>query len=130
MIINTVYGSEKVLTKVCVYCKQNKSIFDFPKHTGRLDQLDTRCRPCIKEREKDVRKIRKSAKPMTEFCECCGKKPEETSKARLKKLVLDHDPITKKFRGWLCEDCNLAIGCLGDNIEGLNRALDYLKRTS
>jgi hypothetical protein len=129
MIVNTVFGEEKVITKTCVYCKQEKPLFDFPNHSGRKDNYDSRCRLCIKDRHRDVSILKKKARPMPQFCECCGKKPGETSRSRLTKLVLDHDPSTKQFRGWLCEDCNLAIGCLGDNIEGLNRALEYLKRS-
>src|SRR6185312_2407927 len=39
---------------------------------------------------------------------------------------LDHDHKTGAFRGWLCRSHNLALGKLGDNVEGLQRAIDYL----
>jgi hypothetical protein len=45
-----------------------------------------------------------------------------------KALCLDHDHKTNKFRGWLCAPCNLGIGKLGDDVSGLERALDYLRR--
>jgi Recombination endonuclease VII len=32
------------------------------------------------------------------------------------------------IRGVLCPNCNRGIGLLGDDIEGIRRALDYLKR--
>ena len=32
------------------------------------------------------------------------------------------------IRGVLCPNCNRGIGLLGDNIEGVRRALDYLHR--
>lgn len=53
-------------------------------------------------------------------CECCGKPPGA------KAIALDHDHKTGKFRGWLCQRCNTAIGMLGDNIFGVLCALDYL----
>ena len=56
---------------------------------------------------------------MSEGCDICGKKG---------RLVLDHCYKDKKFRGWLCHHCNLAIGILGDTVEGLNKAIGYLKR--
>jgi Recombination endonuclease VII len=43
------------------------------------------------------------------------------------KLHLDHDHETGKFRGWLCLQCNMGIGQLGDTVAGLERALAYLK---
>jgi hypothetical protein len=32
------------------------------------------------------------------------------------------------IRGVLCQNCNRGIGLLGDDIEGVRRALDYLHR--
>jgi hypothetical protein len=43
-------------------------------------------------------------------------------------LCLDHNHETGKFRGWLCDNCNTGIGKLGDTVEGLERAIAYLKR--
>lgn len=54
-------------------------------------------------------------------CECCGRPPG------LRRLHADHDHNTGAFRGWLCARCNPAIGALGDNIEGVGKALRYLR---
>lgn len=51
-------------------------------------------------------------------CEICGKQEN---------LCYDHNHNTMKFRGVLCRECNRALGLLGDNIEGLEIALNYLK---
>lgn len=56
------------------------------------------------------------------ICACCLKPTD--------KLVVDHLHGTHHIRGLLCNSCNTGIGKLGDNIEGLERALDYLKRTA
>lgn len=61
-------------------------------------------------------------RPMPGACECCGREPIA------KKLSRDHEHGTDIFRGWLCAPCNLAIGRLGDNVEGLQRAITYLER--
>ena len=42
-------------------------------------------------------------------------------------LSVDHCHETGDVRGLLCFKCNTGIGKLGDNIEGLERALKYLK---
>ena len=41
-------------------------------------------------------------------------------------LVVDHCHETGRFRGLLCRPHNVAIGALGDNTYGLQRALEYL----
>lgn len=55
-------------------------------------------------------------------CECCGAFP--TRKA----LCADHDHTTGKFRGWLCDNCNIAIANLGDSLSGARRAIVYLEK--
>lgn len=45
-----------------------------------------------------------------------------------KNLVVDHNHTTGKVRGLLCSPCNRGIGLLGDNIENLFRAQQYLMR--
>jgi len=46
-----------------------------------------------------------------------------------KKLHVDHDHITNKIRGLLCFHCNAALGKFGDSIEGLERAIQYLRKS-
>ncbi len=50
-------------------------------------------------------------------CGCCE---------RARPLLLDHDHRTNMFRGWLCRECNSGLGFLGDNLEGVGRAFQYL----
>lgn len=41
-------------------------------------------------------------------------------------LVPDHDHATGQLRGLLCHGCNAGIGYLGDTVEAVERALEYL----
>lgn len=52
-------------------------------------------------------------------CKICDKIPKD-------RLVVDHNHDTGVIRGLLCRQCNAAIGLLGDNIEGVQRAWSYL----
>lgn len=117
-------------SKICIYCNETKVLSEFPLHRQKKDGHDTRCKICIKSRNKEVEKIRKTAPPIPDVCECCGKKPNigdnlNPSK-RKSNLVLDHDPVKKSFRGWLCNDCNRSIGSFGDNLEGMLKPVNYL----
>lgn len=83
----------------------------------------------IKGRERVRKYARKrlgSSPPTREtpqLCECCSRKPNGKGG-----LHLDHCHVTGLFRGWLCHNCNTALGLLGDSQEGLLRALEYLRR--
>lgn len=57
------------------------------------------------------------------FCKICGTHESELSKP----LHIDHCHITDKVRGLLCNRCNLGIGSFKDNIEHLQKAINYLK---
>jgi hypothetical protein len=61
-------------------------------------------------------------RPEPANCECCGKS------LLIDGLCLDHDHVTGKFRGWLCNFCNTAIGKLGDSLAGVRRAVAYLEK--
>ena len=54
-------------------------------------------------------------------CDCCGKKHK-------KRKAIDHCHETGIIRGLLCYNCNVGIGKLGDNIEGLLNAIKYLSK--
>lgn len=41
-------------------------------------------------------------------------------------LCIDHDHLSGKVRGLLCNQCNRALGLFKDNPENLSRALSYL----
>lgn len=55
-------------------------------------------------------------------CALCGKHREV--------LRLDHCHSTNRVRGLLCNACNGALGQLGDDVEGLLRALSYVGSTN
>jgi hypothetical protein len=54
-------------------------------------------------------------------CEIC-QNPSKT------KLGIDHCHETESIRGILCRRCNVALAALGDSMEGLMRAVEYLRR--
>jgi recombination endonuclease VII len=53
-------------------------------------------------------------------CEACGRP--------LLKPNLDHCHVTNRFRGWICNPCNAALGLAGDTAEKVRRLLDYIVR--
>lgn len=118
--------SEQVLnenSRKCVKCKNPKPITHFRlaskaegSHYRRPECID-----CEKEYQKTRnRKERHKMRPaLGTPCKCCGKSD--------KLLVYDHKHINNKFRGWICQSCNIGIGRLGDSIEGVEKALIYLK---
>lgn len=60
------------------------------------------------------------------LCALCLKPP---SGRRMKVLQVDHCHKTGRVRGLLCNECNTAIGRLGDSEEGIRRTLEYLTKS-
>jgi len=126
MKIQTLWGEKEVLSRPCIYCKKDTPLSEFPKHIANKDNLDKRCKKCIKEHTRVRSALKRNAPPKPERCECCGKEPKDFRNPN--KWVIDHDHKTKQFRGWICDACNVGIGTLGDDIDGLQKAIEYLSR--
>jgi hypothetical protein len=58
-----------------------------------------------------------------EVCGICGTPPKAG-----RRHAIDHDHATGLVRGLLCHRCNVALGGLGDSVEGLQAAIAYLRR--
>ena len=114
---------EGVETQECPKCNVVKPITAFRERVTRegkgvLVRRMTTCYECEKLNSKLMFNLGKDAPPKPDRCECCG---EETDT-----FHLDHCHATGSFRGWLCVNCNVGIGRLGDNAVGVKKALDYL----
>ena len=58
-------------------------------------------------------------------CAICRKTPEEANKGR--DLYIDHNHITGKVRGLVCQRCNLAVGSI--EYEYINQVQKYLEES-
>jgi hypothetical protein len=92
-----------------------------------LDQPPTP-RPLTREQRRLVKARERGHVPLTNIwrpapadgcCECCNKPAAF--------LVPDHDHVTGQLRGWLCNNCNVGIGMLGDTLDSVQMALDYMR---
>jgi hypothetical protein len=111
--------------KTCSKCGKQKNLQEFACwRKGDATHKRNKCKECEKKSGSLLKESKKLAgdptsPPLGTPCPICG----QTSTL----LCFDHDHETKKHRGWLCLKCNRAIGQLGDNIEGIKKALKYLQ---
>lgn len=124
-------------TKICRRCQKRKSIFEFEKNQrtvlGRISRRGE-CRECrrwkkpikIKDRL-EYEKINPPTpigEPFT--CPVC----QSTFIRQYKNdVVLEHDHKTGEIRGWLCRMCNNGMGMMDDNVNILQRAINWIKGT-
>ena len=111
----------KSATKTCKICKQDKPLDLFGRN-GTWKRPE--CLSCYSKQLREYYHIRKKHKvpELGTPCECCGSTKQ--------KLHWDHCHETHEHRGWICNNCNTGIGKLGDNIEGVLKAVDYLARVN
>ena len=125
-------------TLFCNKCKQSKPLDQFqPSYVeSKINPVKYKgfagtaayCTDCSRAYSKAKYIAKKSAPPrpaLPHTCDCCGDVITDNMM-----LHFDHDHATGLFRGWVCRRCNTGIGNLGDTIEGLQNAIEYLKRTS
>jgi len=108
-------------SKVCPKCLQEQPLENFRQRQRSEDsntkRFYTNCKSCEREINSLLVKLKKEHPQTSNVCGCCGKEA---------KLYLDHCHDNKSFRGWICNNCNVGLSRLGDNIEGLTKALNYL----
>ena len=107
-------------------CKQELPIDFFPIHLTTIDKDGNPkqyrkhgCKNCYKIIGQQSAKLKKTHKtPKWIICPICGRECD--------KPVLDHNHETGEFRGWICNDCNNALGKFNDDPKLLKRAIRYL----
>lgn len=139
--------------KRCTKCREPRPLEEFQAHAYTRDRLSDRCKACLKEDRETIytrpeaREKRSAWRKRSKLkyrygitdaefdrlnnlqggvCAICGKPPE--GGPRTQRLHVDHSHDTGKVRGLICLKCNSALAQFGDSIEGLMRAVDYLRR--
>lgn len=109
-------------------------------YTTRTGKIKSRCRECCQNYKrrynKDFRRDRKYNLPLGTIaatqvrqgncCAICGSSDWPSRYQHDRAPVVDHDHVTGVVRGLLCNNCNRAIGLLGDSVERLQAAIRYL----
>ena len=83
--------------------------------TSRVAARRNGYQPCIATKEE-------LALAFTGHCHVCNLPEEENGK----RLATDHCHVTGKFRGFLCDRCNKALGYVDDSRERLLSMAEYL----
>jgi len=100
--------------KKCTECQEEKNIYNF-------NRSKNVCKVCRAKLKKTIKRLSKIyPRPHTIICEICDEE------AKNSKIVLDHCHISGYFRGYICNNCNVAIGMLKDNVNILKKAINYL----
>ena len=135
--------------RFCVSCQTEKSIDDFRAYGRNRDKYGNKCKACnyevFKKWRYDNSDRLAANRPEWTFERRCKRhkvSPEvvkhtyEEQKGKcviciediqLETCAIDHNHVTREFRGLLCKNCNSSLGFLKDNPENAQRALDYLK---
>lgn len=110
-------------TKKCRACKEIKPIEDYPFFSTNEAGRKNTCKECSK-RLNALRKKLREANPPPESgnCPICGN--------YTKYWILDHCHFSNKFRGYVCNSCNLGMGKFNDDVVLLQSAIEYLTNES
>lgn len=114
----------------CTRCKTTKpaTLEFFPPHNKKRNGFDSWCRNCRANYRNGIHRGKYRAMisdgDLLELkvacdgkCNICGK---------VAKLAVDHDHKTNKFRGLLCDNCNMGLGHFKDDPMLLEFAQIYL----
>jgi len=122
--------------KLCTNCNQVKELKYFSFREPKVGKsLRTECKKCTREKNKTIKQLMlKNTRPnnLKYKCPCCNKTEKELKKHGKwndrSVWVLDHNHLTKEFRGWICNNCNVGLGRFYDDINIIKNVLTYLNR--
>ena len=133
-------------TKVCTTCKVEKNINEFYLRGGNYspNSRKSKCKECDKKRVVETywkdpsvyqnnHLKRNYGITLNEYnqmlveqghrCKTCG---TTEPGGKHGKFMVDHSHNTGEIRGLLCKSCNIALGEVGDNINTLQKMIEYL----
>lgn len=133
-------------TKVCTTCKVEKDINEFYLRGGNYspNSRKSKCKECDKKRVAETywkdpsvyqnnHLKRNYGITLNEYnqmlmeqghrCKTCG---TTEPGGKHGKFMVDHSHNTGEVRGLLCKSCNIALGEVGDNINTLQKMIEYL----
>ena len=130
--MRTLWGKEIIATKVCAKCKKELPLCSFAKANGNYPRSE--CRMCGTKQAKIREELKKQhQKPGEDYtCPVCNRGYTDIEYLGNRKggWCLDHDHKTGHFRGWLCHDCNKALGFFKDDAILLKSAIDYIEKNA
>lgn len=122
--------------KSCSKCGIKKSLTEFgfntsggdPFYSSRNNEFPglrlrrPECKTCnkkiLKTKKLAVKEVKDRNISKGTNCEVCSKKTDN--------LVLDHEHKTGKFRGFLCNECNIILGKVNDDPKRLLKLAEYI----
>ncbi len=128
---------EPIQYKDCRKCGRNLPFSCF-KRRGEgtsFRRVDLDCKECQRREDRVRNELRKTAPPSPPNCEICNKQfyvPESYRvyvRPNQMKPCLDHCHKTGRFRGWICDSCNVGLSRFNDDPKVLRAAVEYLEKT-
>ena len=119
--------------KVCSKCNQELPDTAFHKRTyptGNVG-LQPKCKKCSTKVRKQYYKPhefmrRKFSLTEDQYNNLMSNTNCQICDCKLTKKCIDHCHSTNKIRGVLCNNCNTALGLVGDNVDTLHKMINYL----
>jgi len=96
------------------FSEQRKGIKKSEEHKKKIGLANWRGGTYLEKQEKIASRKR------PEICDICQ---------RMGNICFDHDHKTGKFRGWICSNCNVALGMVDDNPQILIEMINYISNT-
>jgi hypothetical protein len=130
-LFEELFGETEQQTKTCNQCLKILPIGLFSFNSGAKHRR-AKCKNCDSVQRQQRHKFRSLTPPKGHVCPICNRseaKVEGKGGSKSGAWCLDHNHVTGEYRGFLCHECNRALGNFKDSIPLLESAIKYLTGT-
>ena len=131
-LFEELFGITEYQTKNCNQCLKTLPIGLFSFNSGAKHQR-SKCKNCDNVQRQQRNKFRLLKPPIDYACPICNRAESEVrgkGGSKSGSWCLDHNHVTGEYRGFLCHECNRALGNFKDSIPLLESAIKYLSSTT
>jgi hypothetical protein len=128
-LFEKLFEGSKQETKLCNQCLKVLPIGLFSFNSG-ASHRRSKCKKCDNVQKQQRNKFRLFTPPPNHVCPICNRTEFEVQGkggGKSGAWCLDHNHLTGEYRGFLCHECNRALGNFKDSISLLESAIKYLK---
>ena len=124
------YGARKTENPLCRKCDIERRNVERQHPNSHIAKREARMKKKYGLEYGEYEKLWEESRGLCKLCGISLTRPERSKGQVLSAACVDHCHTSGKIRGLICNGCNKGLGLFKDNIDLLQKAINYLKENN